>query len=81
MRQLEEQLMDENEMCWPEVDDIEPDSILEAANDLRVDILDLCINQLDVMIHMTLGLFSFLSQTYSTSSPHLLHPDSYLSHL
>ena len=47
MRQSEEQLMDENEMYWPEVDDIESDSISEATNDLGVDILDFCINQLD----------------------------------
>ena len=34
-----------------------------------------------VTIHMTHGLFSSLSHTYSTSFPHLLHSDSYLSHL
>ena len=34
-----------------------------------------------VTIHTTHGLFSSLSHTYSTSFPHLLHPDSYLSHL
>ena len=37
--------------------------------------------QCTVTIHMTHGLFSFLSHTYSTPFPHLLHSDSYLSRL
>ena len=50
MRQSGEKLMDEDEMYWPEVDEIELDSVLEATNNLGVDILDFCINQIDVEI-------------------------------
>ena len=35
-------------MYLPELDDIKPDVVLAAAVDLELDIMDLCISQLEV---------------------------------
>ena len=40
--------MDENEVYIPELDDIEQDVALEAINEFRLDLIDFCINQIDV---------------------------------
>ena len=43
-----EQLMNEDEIYLPELDDIELDVVLAAAVDLELDIMDFCISQLEV---------------------------------
>ena len=39
--------MNDNDSYLPERDDIEPDMALETANELRWDMMDFCINQIE----------------------------------
>ena len=40
--------MDDNKTYIPEQDDIEPDMAFKTANELGLDMMDFCINQIDI---------------------------------